>query len=84
MALTIELIQARKTNEGTYSIHLRVVRDDGSVVGGPKEYQVTSSAQFKATIKPVFIALVAEEQNKNQIASIAQGVIDEIMTEVIQ
>jgi hypothetical protein len=83
MALTIELGQCTKEKDGTYSVYLKAVRDTGDILAD-KSFNVSSAAQLKAIVKPIFEQLVEAEQNKETVRAIAQNVIDEIMAEVIQ
>jgi len=84
MALTIELGQTTKKDDGTYDVYLRAIRDNGEAVSKNRLFNVTGPAQLKAMVKPIFEALVKAEKNKEAVRGIAQGVIDEIMVEVTQ
>lgn len=84
MALTIELQQVIKNDDGIFSVYLRVVRADGTMVGKPRELQAESADQLKVIVTSIFKKLVKTEKNREAIRAIAQGVIDEIMAEVTQ
>jgi len=84
MALTIELGQTTKKDDGTYDIYLKAVRDNGEIVTKNRLFNVASAAELKSMVKPIFEKLVASEKNKVTVRAIAQGVIDEILSEVTQ
>jgi hypothetical protein len=84
MAITIELQQVTEEETGTYTVTVNAVRDNGDVLISGKVFQCTSAAELKGKIKPAFEKLILREKRKNNIRTLAQGVIDEIMGEVIQ
>jgi len=84
MAITIELQQVAEEPDGTYTITVNAVRSNGDVLIKGKTFQCTNAAELKAAIKPKFEQLIAVEHKKELIRSIAQGVLDEINSEVIQ
>jgi len=82
--LTMELGAITREPDGTYTVSVRAVRDTDGKVAGQKTFQANSAAELKDAIKPVFEALVAAEKSRENIRTIAQGVLDEIMMEVTQ
>ena len=65
-------------------VSLFAIRDGTDDVVGTKPFEVNSAAELKAKAKPLFEALVQVEKDRLAMETIAQGVIDEIMAEVIQ
>jgi hypothetical protein len=84
MAITLELQQVLEEEDGSYTVTLNAKRDNGDVLISGKTFSCTNAAELKAAIKPKFERLIAIEQKKEQIRVIAQGVLDEIISEVIQ
>ena len=84
MALIIELQQVTEADDGSYMVTVNVVRDTGGVVLSGKTFNCTNAAELKEKIQPKFEQLIVNEQRKEQIRLVAQGVIDEILTEVPQ
>jgi hypothetical protein len=84
MAITIQLQQVTEENDGVYTVTVNALRDNGDVLISGKTFQCRTAAELKDKIKPKFKKLIAIEQKKELIRSLAQGVIDEILNEVIQ
>ena len=84
MAIIIELQQVMEEDDGTYTVTVNAKREDGSLIISGKSFSCTSAAELKAKIKPKFERLIVVEQKKEQIRTLAQGVLDEINNEVIQ
>jgi len=84
MAITIQLQQVTEEPDGAYTVTINAIRDNGDFVIKGKTFQCRSAAELKNKIKPKFEQLIAVEQKKELIRGIAQGVIDEILNEVIQ
>jgi len=84
MAITIQLQQVTEEEDGAYTITINAIRDNGDLVISGKTFQCRTAAELKNQIKPKFEKLIAIEQKKELIRSLAQGVIDEILEEVIQ
>lgn len=84
MSLILNLQQIIQEEDGSFTVHLKVTRDLTDKVVAQKEFNVSNAAQLKLKVKPLFEALVANEIQRENIRSIAQATIDEIMVEVIQ
>ena len=84
MAITIQLQQVTEEEDGTYTVTINALRDNGDVVASGKTFQCRTAAELKDKIKPKFEKLIAIEQKKEMIRNLAQSVIDEILNEVIQ
>ena len=84
MAITIQLQQVIEEENGVYTVIVNALRDNGDVLISGKTFQCRTAAELKAKIKPKFEKLIAVEQKKDLIRRLAQGVIDEILGEVIQ
>ena len=84
MAITLQLQQVTEEKDGTYTVTLNAVRDNGDILISGKTFQCNNAAELKAAIKPQFEKLILIEQKKEQIRAIAQGVLDEIISEVVQ
>lgn len=84
MAITIQLQQVTEEDDGVYTVTVNALRDNGDVLISGKTFQCKTAAELKDKIKPKFEKLIAIEQKKDLIRSLAQGVIDEILEEVIQ
>lgn len=84
MAITIELQQVVEEDDGTYTVIVDAKREDGSLIINGKSFSCKTAAELKAKIKPKFEMLIAIEKKKEQIRALAQGVIDEILQEVVQ
>ena len=84
MAITIQLQQVTEEPDGAYTVTINAFRDNGDLVISGKTFQCRTADELKAQIKPKFEQLIAVEQKKELIRGIAQGVIDEILNEVIQ
>jgi len=84
MAITIQLQQVAEEEDGIYTVTINALRDNGDVVISGKTFQCRTAAELKDKIKPKFEKLIAAEQKKELIRSLAQGVIDEILNEVVQ
>ena len=84
MAITIQLQQVTEESDGAYTVTINAYRDNGDLVISGKTFQCRTAAELKDQIKPKFEQLIAVEQKKELIRGIAQGVIDEILEEVIQ
>jgi len=83
--ITIELQQVVDEGNGIYTVVVNAVDNvSGKTLISGKTFQGTSAMELKAAIKPQFEKLIAIEQKKATIRSIAQGVIDEILNEVQQ
>jgi len=84
MAITIVLQQVMEEQDGVYTVVINALRDNGDVVISGKTFQCRTAAELKDKIKPKFEKLIATEQKKEMVRNLAQGVIDEILEEVIQ
>jgi len=84
MAITLQLQQVSAEENGVYTVTVNALRDNGDVLISGKTFQCKTAAELKDKIKPKFEKLIAIEQKKDLIRSLAQGVIDEILEEVIQ
>jgi len=84
MAITLQLQQVSAEENGVYTVTVNALRDNGDVLISGKTFQCKTAAELKDKIKPKFEKLIAIEQKKELIRSLAQGVIDEILEEVIQ
>jgi len=84
MAITLQLQQVSAEENGVYTVTVNALRDNGDVLISGKTFQCKTAAELKDKIKPKFEQLIAVEQKKELIRSLAQGVIDEILEEVIQ
>jgi len=84
MAITIQLQQVTEEKDGTYTVTVSAVRENGDVLISGKTFQCTNAAELKAVLKPKFEELIAVEKKKSEIRNIAQGAINEILIEVTQ
>ena len=84
MPITIQLQQVTEESDGLYNVTVNAFRDNGDLVISGKTFQCRTAAELKDKIKPKFEQLIAVEKKKELIRSLAQGVIDEILEEVIQ
>lgn len=84
MAITIEIQQVVEEKDGRYTVYVNAIRGDGTVIIRGKTFQCINAEGLKADIKPKFEQLIRMEERKEQIRVLAQGVIDEIMSEVVQ
>lgn len=84
MAITIQLQQVTEEDDDVYTVTVNALRDNRDVLISGKTFQCKTAAELKDKIKPKFEKLIAIEQKKDLIRSLAQGVIDEILEEVIQ
>ena len=89
--MTTTLVLKRVTEEITddsssdvYTVSVIAIRDGTEDVIGRKTFQVISAADLKNKVKPLFESIVAVEKRNEAMAAIAQGVLDEIMSEVNQ
>jgi hypothetical protein len=84
MAITIKLKQVVENDNGSYTVYVQGLRDDGKAITKTRDYDCVSAVELKALLKPLFENLVAQEKRKETIRGIAQGVLDEIILEVEQ
>jgi hypothetical protein len=84
MSISLKLKRVTKQDDGSYVVSLIATRDGTDDIVGTKPFQVSSPNELKAKAKPLFEALVKVENDRLAMEAIAQGVIDEIMAEVIQ
>ena len=84
MGITLELQQVTEEDDGTYTVTINALRDNGDIIISGKTFSCTNAANLKTAIKPKFERLIAIEQKNEQIRTLAQGVLDEIINEVTQ
>lgn len=85
MSISIQLLNVVEEDNGVYTVIVQAVRDvTGELLSKKRTYQGRNAEELKAAIKPDFEALIQSEKRKENLQSIAQAVLDEIMTEVVQ
>jgi len=85
MTLRLELGGISKDDkQNIYTVQVRAIRDEDDKLVGAKDFEAKTAPDLKSKVKPVFQSLVDSEKNRENIRSVAQAVIDEIMTEVVQ
>lgn len=85
MGIRLELgAVSRDDVNGVYTVRIKAIREgDNKLVAG-KDFEAETAAELKAKVKPMFESLIEGEQAGDNIRSVAQKVIDEIMNEVVQ
>ena len=84
MSISLKLKRVTKQDDSTYVVSLFATRDGTDDVVGTKSFTVSSASELKNKAKSVFESVVRVETDRLLMEAIAQGVIDEIMAEVIQ
>ena len=81
MIVNLELIQVTELSTGNFNVNVKAIRNGTGEVIGKKDFTVTSKIELKDSIRPVYAKLIAEENRKEQLETVANQALQELMLE---